>query len=96
LEFDIESGKEISSIPMVGDADDVYFEQNSSRVYVSGGGGFINIFEVKGDSLVQLANIRTRSGARTSLLIPALHLFILAARQEGASPAEVMVYVTDH
>ena len=91
---DIQTGKEVTSIKMVSDADDVYFDQRTDRIYVSGGGGFINIFQLKNDSITQVANIPTRDGARTSLLVPALNTFILAARAQGVNAAQIMVYQT--
>jgi DNA-binding beta-propeller fold protein YncE len=93
--FDISSGKEMGSVKMVSDADDVYFDPGSSRIYVSGGGGSIDIFQTEGQNNIrQLANIVTSDGARTSLLVPPLHLFILAERAQGGHPASVMVYQT--
>jgi len=92
--FDIQNGKEVTSVNMVSDADDVYFDPRSDRLYVSGGGGFINIFQLNNDSITQIANIQTREGARTSLLVPALNIFILAARPQAGNSAQIMVYQT--
>jgi DNA-binding beta-propeller fold protein YncE len=89
------TGKVIISANMVSDVDDVYFDYATKKIYISGGGGFINIFQhEKENSLKQVANIPTRSGARTSLLIPQLKLFILAERAESGKPAEIVIYST--
>ena len=93
--LDTKTGKEISTNNMVSDVDDLYFDSEKKRVYISGGGGFINIFQ-QNDSNVfkQIANIPTRSGARTSLFIPQLKIFVLAERAESGNPAQLIVYNT--
>ena len=91
--LDGKTGKEISRNDMVGDVDDVYYDDLSKEVLVSGGGGYINIFRV--DSIgaeIQVANIQTQSGARTSLLIPGLKVFVLAVRETGNMKAQLQVY----
>lgn len=94
VELNGQSGAQLSSIQMISDVDDLYFDPNSARVYVSGGGGAIDIFQLQGNELKQISHIPTRSGARTSLLIPSLHLFVLAERSNGAKDADVLVYQT--
>ncbi len=91
--LDTKTGKEISSYDMVSDVDDLYFDKEKKRVYISGGGGYINIFQ-QGDKgkFSRITNMPTRSGARTSLLIPQLRLFVLAERAENGSPAQLLVY----
>jgi len=91
--FDGRSGKEISNINMAGDADDLYYDVKTSRVFVSGGAGSIDIFQRQNDeAFKQIASIPTRNGARTSLLIPQLNLFILAERAVSGKPADLLVY----
>lgn len=91
--LDTKTGKEISSYEMVSDVDDLYFDKEKKRVYISGGGGYINIFQ-QGDKgkFSRITNMPTRSGARTSLLIPQLRLFVLAERAESGSSAQLLVY----
>jgi DNA-binding beta-propeller fold protein YncE len=91
--YDSETGKEIFSAPMVGDADDVYWDGSSKEIFVSGGGGEVNIFKRAGETTYkQIADIKTRSGARTSLLVPELRLLLIAARAEGEKQAALLVY----
>ena len=90
--IDAKSGNSISSNDMVDDADDLYFDNEKKRVYVSGGGGFINIFQQDGSLFKQVANIPTRSGARTSLFIAELKMFVVAEPAAGGKPAQLLVY----
>ncbi len=91
--FDGQTGKELESAPMTGDADDLYYDEASGKVYVSGGQGTISIFlnQAKGE-YKQTANIPTRTGARTSLLIPSLGIFVVGARPVSGQPASLLVY----
>ena len=93
--LDITTGKEISSHNMVGDVDDLYYDENKKRVYISGGGGYINIFQQDASgTFKQIMNMATRSGARTSLFIPQLQLLVLAERAEYGNPARLLIYQT--
>ena len=94
--FDGKSGKEISNMAMTGDADDLYYDSKTNYVYVSGGSGSINIYEYPKNNIAkQIANVATRTGARTSLLIPQLSLFVLAERADGGKPADLLIYKID-
>ncbi len=94
--FDSRSGKEIFSSGMVGDVDDFYWDETTKQILISGGGGSINIFKQTGATTYKrAADIPTRSGARTSLWIPELRLFLLAARADDGKPATLLVYKTD-
>ncbi len=91
--LDTKTVKEISSYDMVSDVDDLYFDKERKRVYISGGAGYINIFQQDNTGkFSRITNMPTRNGARTSLLIPQLKLFVLAERAESGSPAQLLVY----
>ncbi|MGZ3839790.1 MAG: YncE family protein [Flavisolibacter sp.] len=88
------SGAQHSSSPMIRDVDDLYYDSTSGRIYVSGGSGAIDVFDQQGTGLRQISHILTRSGARTSLLLPSLSIFVLAQRASGTREASVIVYRT--
>jgi hypothetical protein len=90
--LDSHTGKELFSSGMVGDVDDFYWDEKTKQILISGGGGSVNIFKQSGDSYKQVADIKTRSGARTSLFVPELRLFLLAARENNNQPASLMIY----
>ena len=93
--IDGKTGKEIITASMVGDADDLYFDSETGRIYISGGDGHISVFQFdKLNTCKQIANIATSSGARTSLFIPQLKLFVLAARAARGETAKIIVYKT--
>ncbi len=93
--LDSRTGKVISTMPMTGDADDMYFDEVTQKIYVSGGSGYLNIFQQEdADTYREIANIPTQRGARTSLLVPRLQLFLVAERAEGNKEAQLLVYRT--
>jgi len=69
--YDAKTGSEVSSNEMTGDADDLYYDQKTKEIIISGGDGYISIFKQQDSNTYgQIANISTSKGARTSLLIP--------------------------
>ncbi len=64
---DTNSGKVVAALPTVQDSDDVYFAAARRRIYVSGGEGFICVYQQENaDQYRLLAKIKTEVGARTA------------------------------
>jgi hypothetical protein len=91
--FDTESGKVVASLDCAGDSDDLFYDRQRKRIYLSGGEGFVDVFTQR-DADHYTLNIKmpTGSGARTSLLVPPLRRFFLAVPHRGTQAAEVRVY----
>jgi hypothetical protein len=85
LAFDTQSGQRIADVPCVGDTDDLFYDSDRDRVYVIGGEGFVDVFDVSTpDRPVRLARLPTASGARTGLWSPELkQLFVAAPHRDG-------------
>jgi DNA-binding beta-propeller fold protein YncE len=97
LVLDTSSGKIISELKCSQDADDLFYDPASKRIYVSCGEGFINVFEqLDPDHYHEIARISTEGGARTSLLVPELKSFFVAAPHRDNRGASIMVYETQH
>jgi hypothetical protein len=93
--LDTQSGRLIASFRCSKDADDVSFDSVSGRIYLSCGEGFIEVFEQRSaDTYFHVATVPTAPGARTSLLVPELKLFLVAVPQHDDSDASLMVYET--
>ena len=91
--FDTESGKVVANLNSAGDADDIFYDSSRRRVYVSGGEGFLSIFEqTSADNYTPMVKIPTAGGARTSLFVPELDRVYLAVPHRGSQRAEVRVY----
>jgi DNA-binding beta-propeller fold protein YncE len=93
LVFDTQSGQRVADVPCVGDTDDLFYDSERDRVYVIGGEGFVDIFDVsqKGGT-VRLARLSTAPGARTGLWSPELKQLFVAAPRRGGNEAAIHVY----
>jgi DNA-binding beta-propeller fold protein YncE len=95
LVFDTRRGVEAASFDTVGDADDMFYEPSSRRLYVSGGEGFVDVVQQgPGDRFDRLARVTSAAGARTSLLVSEDHKLYVAAPARGDREAELLVYET--
>jgi DNA-binding beta-propeller fold protein YncE len=93
LVFNAETGKAIQSLSVVGDCDDVFYDQTRKRIYASGGEGAISVFEQQTtDQYREIARITTVKGARTSFFSPELDRLYLAVRREGSKPGSIQIF----
>jgi hypothetical protein len=93
LVMDTASGNIIQKLPAVSDSDDVFYDAARKRIYASGGGGEISVFQQKDpDHFSELPHLNTVKGARTSFFSPDLDRLFLAVRREGEQSAEIRIY----
>ncbi|MDA8140646.1 MAG: hypothetical protein M0036_18530 [Desulfobacteraceae bacterium] len=91
--IDTLSGRIVFSVPMDRDPDDIFFDSQRHRIYVSCGAGYIDVFEQTDASHCRLINIiPTAPGARTSLLVPAMQRFFLAVPHGARQEAGIWIY----
>ena len=98
LAIDTSSGKPIASAAIVDDTDDLFYDAERERVYVIGGGGFVDVLDVRDSAHFQrIAHIETASGARTGLFVPEWNQLFVAVPKGVGRTAEIRVYeVQDH
>ena len=92
LVYDTATGRQIDALEIGGDTDDLFYDAARRRLYVSGGEGFLDVFQQQGDRLTRIAHVPTASGARTSLFVPQQNRLYLAVPHRGTQKAEVRVY----
>jgi DNA-binding beta-propeller fold protein YncE len=93
LVLDTESGRVIASPECVGDADDIYVDPKTGRIFVIGGDGAIDTFETKDQqAYTRTASVKTVSGARTGLLVPQRRALYVAIPKRGRQQAEIREY----
>ena len=91
--YDTGSGKPIANLPMIGDADDMFFDSATRRLYVVGGEGAIQVFQQNSpDRYSLLETVNTRKGARTALLVREWGKLFLALPRQGQDAAEIRVF----
>ena len=93
LVLDTETGKAIANLASVGDADDIYYAAETRRIYVSGGEGFVYVFEQQNaDRYVLLDKIATEKGARTSIYVSEWNRLYVAVPNNSAGSAYIKVF----
>lgn len=93
LVYDTRSGKVVSRVPIGRDADDVFFDAESKRLYVICGEGKVDVIrQVTPDQYAIDASIDTAPHARTGLFVPEERRLYVAAPASGTSPARILVY----
>ena len=94
--LDMTSGKEVTSVDIVGDTDDLFYDAALKRIYVIGGAGAITVLQQKdADHYEPIARIPTAPRARTGLFVPEHKRLYVAAPHQGKSPSEVLVFTTE-
>ena len=97
LVFDTTSGRMISALPCVQGSDDLFFDAARKRIYVTGGEGYISVFQQdSGDRYPLAAKIPSGLGARTSGYFgkgrKGFDLFYVAVPARASAAAEVLIY----
>ena len=99
--FDTNSGRVVAELPSVQDTDDLYFDSIRKRVYMPGGQGFIDVFQMKDPDHYQLlTRVPTAIGARTAGYFgkqgKGFDRFYLAVPARGGQSAEVRIYTVQN
>ncbi|MEA1672009.1 hypothetical protein [Nitrospirillum sp. BR 11163] len=80
VELNTADGTITGGVPICGDTDDVFFDARRDRYYVSCGEGAVDVVDRTAAGLAHRDQIRTASGARTSLFVPELDRLFVATR----------------
>ena len=93
LVLDTQTGRTIASLDCVGDAEDIFYAADRGLIYVSGGEGFIDVFQqISPDNYKLVEKVPTAKRARTSLYVSQWHrLFVAIPGSEGVQP-QIRVY----
>jgi hypothetical protein len=99
--FDTASGHMIAVLPSVQDMDDLYYDPDRKRVYMPGGEGFIDVFQmIDPDHYRLLAKIPTAIGAKTAgyygKQAKGFDRFYLAVPARGGQSAEMRIYTVQN
>ena len=95
LVIDTGTGKQTAALEIVDDTDDLFYDAARSRVYVIGGGGYVDVFSQNGaDSYSRIGHYPTAAGARTGLFVADWGRLFVAVPHRGGRPAEILEYET--
>jgi DNA-binding beta-propeller fold protein YncE len=93
LVHDTASGERVATLPVCGDADDLFFDDARHRLYAVCGSGEVDVIAQRTPDRYDVAQrVSTASGARTGLFVPELSMLFVAAPASGAAAAEIRVY----
>jgi DNA-binding beta-propeller fold protein YncE len=93
LIYDTGTGNESGSFDIVGDTDDLFYDAARKRLYVTGGEGYVDLFqEQDANRFARVSHIATAAGARTSLFVPEQGRLYLAVPHRGSQKAEIRIY----
>jgi DNA-binding beta-propeller fold protein YncE len=92
--MDTETGKEVATVPIAEDVDDLFYDAKTKRLYASCGEGALVVMEQQdADKYKVLEKLDTVKGARTCLYVAdTKRLYLAVPRQEGKEGPEVRVY----
>ena len=91
--INVSSGKVAEQLDTCGDADDAFFDEKRSRIYVSCGAGVLDVFQQQATGTIRLAQIKAGAGARTSLFVPELdRLFVAVRAGVSGGDAKILVF----
>jgi len=82
----------IQDIAACGDADDLFIDPKRIRLYISCGSGVIDVLDTATNGFKPLAQVKSASGARTSLFVPDLDRLFVAAPASAGKPAAILVF----
>lgn len=93
LAFDTTTLQNVGNVACVDDTDDLFYDARRDRVYVIGGGGFVDVFDASpAGHYARIAHIATRAGARTGLWSSDLDRLFVASPLRDAQSAKIDVF----
>ena len=90
--LNVKSGKELGSVVIPGDIDDLLFDPTHGRLFAICGAGGVAVIEKKGDKYGVAATIETPKGSRTATVSPAGDRLYVGVPAQGGKDPEVRVY----
>ena len=88
------NGGETDSISSSAGADDLFYDAATRRAYVIAGSGAVDVLELTAGKLHSIGKVETAAGAKTGLLVPALHELFVGMPSVGSRPSQVRIFTT--
>ena len=89
-----DDGSVVGTLPAPLRSDEVQYDAGSHRLYVPGGEGYMGIYDTSDPNHLKLIEkVTTAPGAKTALLIPAMHrLFLAVSPGDSKAMAKVLTF----
>jgi len=91
---DTRTGETVAHLPCASDVDDIAYDATLRRVYMSGGGGLVDVFQqIDPNSYSRIARITTDAGAGTSKWVPEQsRLYVEVSPLRPSEAGRILVY----
>lgn len=91
--LDSQTGKELKSLPIDKDVDDLIYDSGRKRLYASTAAGYIDVYQVNGpDNYVSLGRIQVAPGSKNEVLAPSLNRLYTTVPPQAGKSGEIYVY----
>jgi DNA-binding beta-propeller fold protein YncE len=91
--LDTKTGAVVATLPAAGDADDLFYDKARRRIYLSGGEGFLSVYDqADANHYAVAAKIPSSAGARTATFDAATSRLYLAVPARGAQGSALWVF----
>jgi len=91
--FDSQTMKTVTTLKIDHDADDIYYDAQKKQIYISCGGGYLEVIRQEAPDSYKLQDrIKTAEGARTSLYVPQQKYLYLAVPKAEQNSAQIRIY----
>ncbi len=91
--LNMDTGAIVASLPCAGDMDDLFYDAARKRIYVSGGEGFLSVYQQDNpDHYTDMGRFATALGARTGVWYVKRDRLYVAAPAGGALGARLLVF----
>lgn len=91
--FDTQNGKELKTVPIDKNVDDLIYDPARKRLYASTMAGYIDVYQVNGpDNYVSLGRIPAAPGSKNEVLAPSLNRLYTTVPPQAGNPGEIYVY----
>lgn len=94
--LDTDSGRIVTTLPIVGDTDDIFYDGSRKLIYVVGGEGAVDVLRQRDpDDYQRVERIATGSGARTGFFAAASNRLYIAVPHQQTRMAKVLIYLVE-
>ena len=93
--FNTRDGKQIATLPIGEDIDDLMYDPASKRIFAptGAGSGALSIYrEVDPDHYVSVTTIATAPGGKNGAYVPSIHRYFVGVPQHGTTDDQILVY----
>jgi len=91
--LDSQTMKTIATLKIDRDADDIYFDAQKKQIYISCGGGYLEVIRQETPYIYKFGSrIKTAEGACTSLYVPQQRYYYLAVPKSEKNSTQIRIY----